>query len=145
MERGTVTATVGDILSLIDDMAPFDTQAEWDNAGLLAGAPGKPVTKVLAALDVSVPVIEEAIKLGAELILTHHPILFHARKNLREDDPEGALLCALIRSGRSLIAAHTNFDQAEGGVNDVLARALGLQNIVPLDEGLRVGDFRVKT
>ncbi len=134
-------ASVKRIYELIDKIAPFDSQEEWDNAGLLAGHPDRPVERVLTALDLTAGVIEEAVKLDAQLIVTHHPILFHARKNLREDDPEGALLAKLVRAEKALIAAHTNFDKAAGGVNDALADALGLTDVEALDQGLRIGNW----
>ncbi|MGJ4849509.1 Nif3-like dinuclear metal center hexameric protein [Bacillota bacterium Meth-B3] len=134
-----MAATVGQIYQAIDRIAPFETQQGWDNAGLLAGHPNRRVERVLAALDLTPGVIDEAARMDAELIITHHPVMFHGRKHLREDDPEGALLCALVRSGRSLIAAHTNFDVAAGGVNDALAAALRLSEVEELPEGLRIG------
>lgn len=134
--------TVSQILELIDEMAPFDTQAAWDNAGLLAGHPQALVTAVLCALDLTPAVVREAQAAGANLIVTHHPVLFHARKTLREDDPEGMTLCALVRAHCALIAAHTNWDVAPGGVNDVLAETLGLTDIQGRPgDFLRIGSF----
>lgn len=136
-----MAATVNDIYRIIDGFAPFDTQEEWDNAGILAGRGDGTVNRVLVALDVTEGAVAEAKALGCELLVTHHPILFHARKNLREDDPEGRALCALVRAGLAHIAAHTNFDQAAGGVNDVLAGLLGLTQVEALPGGLRGGRF----
>ncbi|MDO4546626.1 MAG: Nif3-like dinuclear metal center hexameric protein [Clostridia bacterium] len=133
---------VQDIYDIIDEFAPFNTQEEWDNAGILAGSKNAGVARILCALDLTQGVIDEAVRLDAELIVTHHPILFHARKNLTTDDPEGLLLCSLARSGKALIAAHTNFDKASGGVNCVLAQALGLEDIKPLEGGLRIGTWK---
>jgi dinuclear metal center YbgI/SA1388 family protein len=87
--------------------------------------------------------VEEARRLGAELILTHHPLMFRARKNLREDDPEGQVLCALIRSHIALISAHTNLDRAPGGINDVLAQLFSLTSM--RGEGfMRCGELPAK-
>ncbi len=140
-----MSATVKDILAAVWDMAPLELAEEWDNVGLLAGHPDRPVTKVLCALDLTGAVLDEAIREGAELIVTHHPILFRGRKNLREDDPEGALLARLVRSEISLIAMHTNFDSAAPGVNDALAEAMGLTDVQAPAQFLRVGDVASTT
>ena len=138
-------ATVQQIYDIINEIAPFEKAEAWDNAGLLAGSMQKEVTGVLCALDFTEEVLLEAERLGANLIVTHHPILFTPRKRLTEDDYEGRVLCSLIRKNISLIAAHTNYDVASGGVNDILASALGLTNIrmVESDEDsiLRIGDI----
>ena len=132
--------TVQRVYELIDALAPFDTQADFDNSGLLVGNPQAEVTGIHLALDVTDCVIDDALAAGANLIVTHHPLMFSARKRLTEADYEGHLLIRLIANGLSLIAAHTNLDQASGGMNDTLARLLGLESIV--GEGfLRVGDL----
>ena len=134
-------ANIRDILPLLNAVAPFEMAEEWDNVGLLAGNPDAEVKRILCALDLNLDVIARAKEISAQLIVTHHPILFRGRKNLREDDPEGKLLCALIRSGVGLIAMHTNFDAAHPGVNDALAQALSLQNVCGLPCGLCAGDL----
>lgn len=136
-----MAASVGQILALVNELAPMELAESYDNVGLLLGHPERRVGRVLAALDATPGVIEEARALDVQLLITHHPILFHARKNLREDDPEGELLCALVRSGLSLIAAHTNYDNAPVGVNDALAQALGLRRVEKLENGLRMGEL----
>jgi len=137
-------ACVRDVYEIINAFAPFDTQMGFDNSGLLAGNMSRAVSGILCALDLSMPVIEEALEIRANLIVTHHPILFKGRKNLRDDDTEGAMLCALIKHDISLIAAHTNYDIAVGGVNDVLAAKLGLINVTACEADedglLRIGD-----
>ena len=134
-----MSATVGQVLELLNRIAPLELAEEWDNVGLLSGHPDNPVDKVLCALDLNEQVIEEANMLGAQLIVTHHPILFRGRKNLREDDAEGRMLCALVRSNLNMIAMHTNYDNACPGVNDALAKALHLTDVEALDNGMRVG------
>ena len=131
--------TVGDVYRAIDAFAPFALAEEWDNAGILAGRESDEVRGILCALDLNPKVIDEAKRLDANLIVTHHPILFRGRKNLREDDAEGRMLCALVRSGIALIAAHTNFDNAEPGVNNALADRLGLTDVAACEHGMRVG------
>lgn len=134
-----MAATVGQILDIVNEIAPPELAESYDNVGLLAGHPAWPVERVLVALDLTKDVVEESEKANAQLILTHHPIFFRGRKNIREDDTEGEAVCALIRSRLAMIAAHTNFDTAEPGVNDALARALGLENVEIGPHGLRVG------
>lgn len=132
-------ASVKQIIQLLDAFAPFSLAEEWDNVGLLAGNPDAEVDVVLCALDFNQSVLDEAVHRWAQLIVTHHPILFRGRKNLNETDAEGRLLCALVRSGISLIAMHTNYDNACPGVNDALAEALGLSDVQALEHGMRVG------
>ncbi len=134
-----MSVTMKQMLALLDEMAPPELAESYDNVGLLVGHPDWPVEKILVALDLTMGAVEEAKRIGAQLIVTHHPILFRGRKNLREDDAEGAAVCAMIRSGIGLIAAHTNFDNASCGVNDALAEALGLIDIQPLPQGMRIG------
>lgn len=137
-----MSVTMGRILALLDEMAPPELREDYDNVGLLAGHPDWPVESVMVALDLTMGAVMEAKELGAQLIVTHHPILFRGRKNVREDDPEGAVVCELIRSRIGLIAAHTNFDNAPCGVNDALAGALGLEDVETLPQGMRVGTLR---
>ena len=134
-----MSVTMGQILALLNEMAPGELAESYDNVGLLAGHPDRPVERILVALDLTMGAVAEAKEMGAQLIVTHHPILFRGRKNLREDDAEGAAVCAMIRAGIGLIAAHTNFDNAERGVNDALSEALSLSGISHLPQGMRIG------
>ena len=136
-----MSATVGQVLELVNGIAPFELAEPWDNVGLLAGNPESRVERVLCALDLRMDVLSEAIRRDCQLIVTHHPILFRGRKNLAETDAEGRLLCALARSGVAMIAAHTNFDNASPGVNDALAAALGLKAVTALENGMRLGEL----
>ena len=140
-----MSVTIGEVYRRIDEFAPFALQEEWDNAGILAGCMDQPVEDILCALDLNEGVLSEAIEKKAQLIVTHHPILFRGRKNLREDDGEGRLLCGLVRSGIGLIAAHTNFDNAVPGVNDALASALGLRDVEAFENGMRIGITEIPT
>ena len=132
-------ATVGQLYELLKQIAPLELAEEWDNPGLLAGRSDAEVNTVLCALDLTPAVIDEALDHGAQLIVTHHPILFRGRKNLREDDAEGRMLCQLVRGNLALIAMHTNYDNAAPGVNDALAAALGMRAVEALENGMRVG------
>ena len=123
-------ATVNDILTFVETLAPRYMKMDWDNVGLLCGRKGRPVKKILVALDPFRSVIEEAISLGADLIVTHHPLIFAEEvKALNEDTETGRCLLMLVEHGIAAINAHTNLDQAPGGINDVLARTLGLSDI----------------
>ncbi len=122
-------ATVGMIENLLQEIAPAETAESYDNVGAIVGRRGAKVSKILVALDCTWDVVQEAKKTGAELILSHHPLLFHARKNLLEEDPEGRILCEMVRHNLSLIAAHTNLDQTELSGSAACARLLGLNNI----------------
>ena len=123
-------ATVADILMYIESLAPAYMAENWDNVGLLCGRSGREVRKILVALDPFRNVIEEAIAIGADLIVTHHPLIFgEALKAVNENTETGRCLLTLAEHGIAAINANTNLDLAPGGVNDVLAATLGLQNI----------------
>ena len=123
-------ATVADILKYIESIAPPSMAESWDNVGLLCGRKEKEVRKILVALDPFRNVIAEAIEEKADLIVTHHPLIFRdAVTALNEDTETGRCLLTLVEHGIAAINAHTNLDLAPGGVNDVLAAVLGLENI----------------
>ena len=117
--------TIADIAAYLEEKVPSSLKMDFDNVGLLCGFPEKSVSRVLIALDVTAEVIEEASAYGAELILTHHPLIFHPMKTVRTDDLTGKLVIGLIQNGMSAICLHTNLDIVEGGVNDALAAAIG--------------------
>lgn len=117
------------VYELVNTVAPFDTQWEDDNSGLLVGSPEQEVTSILFALDVTQPVIDEAVAIGAQLIVTHHPLMFDAIHALTDETYEGRLIRRLTRENISLIAAHTNLDRAAGGINDTLAALCGLVEV----------------
>ena len=123
-------ATVADILAFIESIAPPYMAESWDNVGLLCGRKNKEVKKILVALDPFRNVIDEAIAIGADLIVTHHPLIFRdPLMAVNEDTEAGRCVLTLMENGIAAINAHTNLDLAPGGVNDVLAQTLGLQNI----------------
>ena len=125
--------TVGDILHFVENLAPQRMKMDWDNVGLLCGQRTHPVSKVLVALDPFEHVCQEAAQWGADVLLTHHPIIFQGLKTITDEDSIGQGIMTLIRNDISAINAHTNLDQAPGGVNDVLAQTLGLKNIQVID------------
>ncbi len=120
---------VSDILNFVDTLAPRAMKMDWDNVGLLCGSRSTPVTKVLVALDPFEHVCREAADWGAEVIVTHHPIIFRPLPNITDETTIGRGIRTLIKHDISAINAHTNLDQSPGGVNDVLAKTLGLENI----------------
>lgn len=121
--------TVKDIYDYIDKIAPFDTQEEWDNAGLITGTADSAVTKVVMCLDVTKNAVQKAVNINAQLILSHHPLIFKAVKRLYSDS--AIYKCA--QNGISVISAHTNFDRAENGINTNLCSILGLKNVTPVE------------
>ena len=121
--------TVADILEFIETLAPRTMKMEWDNVGLLCGSKSTAVTKVLVALDPFEGVCHEAAETGAQLIVTHHPLIFRPQRAVTDETSIGRSIMFLCRHGISAINAHTNLDQVSGGVNDVLAEKLGLQNV----------------
>lgn len=126
-------ATVSMIRDYFNEMAPYYMKLDFDNVGMLVGCCGTEVTKVLTALDITDDVIDEAIAFGAQLIVSHHPLLFDAIKRVTDDDSKGRKIIRMIQNGISAICLHTNLDTAEGGVNDCLLEALGATNGALLD------------
>ena len=125
--------TVGDILDYLETLAPRSMKMDWDNAGLLCGGKSRPVTKVLVALDPFEGVCREAEEWGAELIVTHHPLIFNPLKAVTDETALGRSIQLLCAAGISAVNAHTNLDCAPGGVNDCLAAALGLRDVRVID------------
>lgn len=130
--------TVGDVYSYLDSIAPFDTQESWDNSGLLVGSREEPVCGVGTALEVTPEILRQAEERQLNLIVTHHPIIFHSAKAVLR----GTVLWDAVRMGMNIICCHTPLDKADGGVNDTLARALGFEQVERDESGfLRTGVF----
>ena len=140
--------TVREIESALFRLAPREGAMDWDNVGLLLGDPGREVSRVLVALDITEAMADEAIALGCELIVAHHPLMnckWLPVQTVRSDTPQGHLLMKLLGKGVSAICMHTNLDVCAGGVNDCLAAALRLEDPEPLGdpEGLcRMGTLQ---
>jgi dinuclear metal center YbgI/SA1388 family protein len=126
--------TVKNIYDYINSIAPYDTQDEWDNSGHLVGDFRQEVKKVVMALDATKEVCTFAKEIKADLVLTHHPIIFGGIKNVKSN----SAVYILANSGISHLCAHTNFDKAVDGINDNLAKILGLNNCHKLDDGFTV-------
>ena len=121
-------ATVSDILKFVETLAPRSMKMEWDNVGLNCGHADRTVTKILVALDPFTHVCREAKEIGVDLLVTHHALIFKPGF-ITDLDNQGRNTLFLIENGIAHINAHTNLDQAPGGVNDVLAAKLGLENM----------------
>ena len=142
--------TLAELLLAVEELWPESLAEGWDEVGLVAGHPSSPVSKVMFAVDPTLEVIEEAVDWGAELLITHHPLLLKGVTSVAATSAKGRAVHRLIESGTALLTVHTNGDSAVGGVSDVLADALGLQDAAPLtvaanglpEEGIgRVGDL----
>lgn len=120
------------VLDVLESIAPLATAEEWDNVGLLWGDQHADVTKVMTCLTLTPDVAEEAIIAGAQLIVTHHPILFKAVQRVTADTIEGAMLWRLARAGIAVYSPHTAWDNAPDGINQWLAQTLELTDIRPL-------------
>ena len=114
--------TAGEIFNYINEIAPFDTAMSFDNAGLLIGSADCTSEKVLLALDVTTEVVEEAVKEGAKIIVSHHPIIFNPLKKIEKF----SVPYLVVQNDITVISAHTNLDIADIGVNNTLAEALGV-------------------
>ena len=130
---------VQQFLDWINAFAPFDSAEGFDNVGLLMGDRQAEVHAVLFGMDVTEALVQKAVDLGAELIITHHPFIFRGLKRIDYTGPQGRIMAMLMQHGISVIAAHTNYDKAPGGVCDSLAAALGLTNVESCDDYVRVG------
>lgn len=131
---------VKDIYEYINEISPFETQCDWDNCGLLVGDMEKEVKKIGICLDASVNTIESAISNKADLIVTHHPIIFSPQRSFLK----GNMAFEAANAGISVLSAHTCLDCADGGVNDVLCEILGIENAVGVpSEDCRVPMARI--
>ncbi len=124
--------TVADIASFLDRLAPPMLAAEWDNVGLLLGGPAAQVERLMTCLTITPPVVAEAVAGRVQLIVTHHPILFRPVKRLTTVTPDGELLLPLLAAGVAVHSPHTAWDNARGGINDLLASRLNLTDVRPL-------------
>ena len=129
---------VNDVLEYLWQIAPEEGKEPWDNVGHLVGRSGGAVTKILVALDVTMPVIREAEERGAELIVSHHPLIWDTYKHVTDRVFQQEKVLTLIENKIAAICMHTNLDEAEDGVDDTLVQTLGLTALSPLAEG-RVG------
>ncbi len=121
--------TVADVIRLMEEIAPSQLAESWDNSGLQVGDIAWPVKKVLVSLDASPDVMHHAAEASADMLITHHPLLFKPMKTLDLSTPIGKIIGAAIQNTIAVYAAHTNFDSTREGLNDMLAMRLGLTNV----------------
>jgi len=131
-----MTPKVKDILVFLEGIAPAGAAEDWDNPGLQVGNPSLEVKKILTALDPALCVVREASRRQAQLILTHHPLIFPSLSSLNREVYPGDVIFEACEAGIALAAAHTNLDTAEGGINDMLASLFHLKNIDVLQKNL---------
>lgn len=120
---------VKDITEVIERLAPVELAEKWDNPGLMVGDFEQRVSTVFVCLDVTSENVRRAISEGADMIVSHHPLIFTPIKRVVEDDVTGSIICELVRNNISVYSAHTNLDHADGGMNDVLADKFGLEDV----------------
>ncbi len=123
---------IRDVLDYLRGFAPLELAEDWDNVGLLIGSQAQPVENVLTCLTLTPNVAAEAIAQRAQLIVTHHPVLFRAVQRLTDQTSEGRMLLDLIRAGVAVYSPHTGYDSAHHGINRQLAQSLGLRSVQPL-------------
>jgi dinuclear metal center YbgI/SA1388 family protein len=133
----------GDLVAPIEQFAPVCMQEKWDNCGFVVGDASLDVSKALIALDCTEAVIDEAIQIGADIVITHHPLIFGGVKKISTSNWLGRIIYKAIKNNIVIYCAHTNMDKAAGGVSGLMAEQLGLKNVSVLTEdgfGL-VGDL----
>jgi len=126
-------AHLADIIGLLNQLCPPDLAEDWDNVGLQVGDPTAVISKILVCLDAEEVAVQEALRFGAQLIISHHPLIFRPLKRLTPADMTGRVLFQAIKEDISIVSAHTNLDRATDGLNDWLAQRLGVMDIVPLE------------
>lgn len=125
---------IKEITDALERFAPLPLQDDFDNSGLQVGTTQAEASGALLCLDVTLDVVREAIAKGCNLIVSHHPLLFHPLKNVTETDFNGRIVMEAVRNGITLYACHTNLDNAAGGVNARIAGILGLSGCSPLED-----------
>lgn len=146
-----MTATVADIVKVMEYLAPTDLAQDWDNVGLQVGSLNWPVKTIWVALDPTPDVIQAACDQKVDMLVTHHPMIFKPLNAIDFDSPAGHSIQLAAVHQLAVYAAHTNFDSVQGGLNDILVNLIGMKNVKPLFEaeekhGIgRTGDLPKKT
>ncbi|MDO9262379.1 MAG: Nif3-like dinuclear metal center hexameric protein, partial [Desulfosalsimonadaceae bacterium] len=132
---------VNDIIALMESVAPQCLAESWDNSGLQCGDRTWPVKHIVVALDPSLSVVKAACEKKADLLITHHPLIFRAIKNIVLDSPVGEIIEMSVRNRLAIFSAHTNLDSVNGGLNDLFAQKLGLENCRFLEPAIESPDI----
>ena len=119
--------TTKDIINILNEIAPFEIAEKWDNSGLQAGNPDWEVNRILVGLDVNMPLMQAAVDLNADLVVTHHPLMIQGVNSLNFATLPGNVIQSAARNKISIVAAHTNLDKAIDGLNDFFAYKIGIQ------------------
>ncbi len=127
-----------DVVQIIESIAPKYIQEAWDNSGIQISTGKMEIEKVITSLELTDEIVEEAIQEDADMIVTHHPLIFGGIKSVDFSDPIGSMIIKLINAGISVYSSHTPFDKIEGGNNDYLAEMIGLRDISGFTDGNEV-------
>lgn len=130
-----------EVIKYFENKYPTELAYDWDNVGLQLGTLNTKVERILVTLDVTKEVVKEAIKHKVNLIISHHPLMFKPMQNIIYDSPRGWIIKHLVQHNIAVYSAHTNFDQAEGGMNDILSKEIGIENPKLLDEQDNIGRY----
>ncbi len=136
--------TVGDLMDIIEALAPAALAEDWDNVGLQVGSRGWPVEQVTVSLDPSPPVVFDACRRGPGLLVAHHPLTLKPVRRLDLDGAYGDVVRRCVEARLAVVSAHTNLDSAVGGINDLLAGFLGLERVEPLVPATAAGMVRLE-
>ncbi len=128
---------VKELISELEKRIPLNLQQSYDNSGIQIEGPDVEIDKVIVTLDVTEQAVERAIDVGAQIILSHHPLLFYSIKSIKSTDFTGRMVYSSIMNSLTVYSAHTNYDAVRGGLNDILAQKLGMKETMPL---LNVGE-----
>lgn len=134
-------AKISSVIEQIEHLAPLDLQEEWDNSGWQIKLENEELTKVMLALSPTLDVVEQAKEFGCNLIIAHHPLFFSEIKKIAPDSVQNKVAIEAIKSGIQIYSAHTNLDKTQGGINDLIAKLLGLTNVRDEFDIVRVGEI----
>ncbi len=138
-----MTTTVGDMIRMLETIAPSELAEEWDNPGLQVGSGNWPVEKIWVALDPLPEVLSAACSQGVDLLVTHHPLIFRPLRRIDSATPMGRAVETALAGRLAVVSMHTNLDAAAGGLNDMLAERIGLTGLAALSRPAKTGRFKL--